>query len=276
MAIKIIRNRGEAPLWMSTDGSSKYYLGQIVSIVAASKAAVSGGAVKPLAVPAGAADTTNFQIPFGIVVGINDMNQVYDTTGQNATGVVTQAAQNARDWRGVESMMYPKSDPQLLVLVEEIFPETVLQANIYNATLGTAPTAVADTAGTDTTGYTSAGTTAACDFTPQANLATIYCRTGANAGFYRKTSDTSTTAPVATVAFPNDVAKGDTFVRVPFAQGIAGLYIAGPGLFVDCGTNTNSATNTFQAMVLSMDLAKSGKETVNFRFCLDHFCQARA
>lgn len=271
MAFKILENTQEVPRWYNTDGSSTYYIGQIVTIVAASKAAVTG-ACKPLAVPAGAADTTNFQIPYGVVVGINNRVPVSDSTGVYGTGVTTQAAQLARDWVGAEGM-YTKSDPQLLVQVERIYPHTVLQGNIYNNTLGTAITVVTDSAGS-ATGYTSAGTTSACDFTPLANLGTIYCRKGANKGLYRTTTDTSTTAPAVTVAFPYDVAVGDTFVRVPLKQGYSSIFIDGPGLFID--GSDNGGTNGFSVVVHDIHLEKAGYETCDFSFLNMHFDNARA
>lgn len=271
MAFRVVEN----PLrtfWASTDGSSTYYVGQLVAYNAASKAAMAGTVV-PLAVPAGAADATNYQVIAGIVVGINNRTAVSNSTGQYATGVVTQAAQLARDWAFQEGM-YVKGDPQVLVQVMEISPNTVIEGNIYNAALGTAPTVVTDTAGTDATGYTSAGTTGACDFTPVADVCTIYCRSGKNAGLYRTSHDTSTTAPQTVVGFPNDVALGDKFVRVPLKQGLSHIYIAGPGLYIDC--SKTAATNTFQVLVYELNLENAGKETAQFRFTSPHFDYARA
>jgi len=265
-------------IWCATDGSSTYYVGQLVSLGAASKAATPGTVV-PLAVPAGTADTTNFQQPFGVVVGTNNETPTYATVGslslESISGVLTQALQTARitsGFFGAEGM-YAKGDPQPLVQVEVIGPTTVLQGPIYNAAYGTATTVVTDTAGS-ATGYTTAGTTGACDFTPVANNCTIYCRTGANAGLYRTTNDTSTTAPDVTVAFPYDVAIGDTFVRVPIKQGRSDTYIAGPGLYLNSGLT--SATNTFELVVLELNLAEAGKETATFMFSATHFGVARA
>lgn len=271
MAFNVVEGEGRT-FWCSTDGSSTYYIGQLVTAVAASKAEIAG-TVKPLAVPAGAADTTNFQCVLGIVTGISNRTPVSDSTGQYGTGVTTQAAQLAREWCGGEGM-YAKGDPQLLVLVTEITSSTIVEGPVFNAALGTAPTVVTDTAGTDTTGYTSAGTTTACDFTPVANLCTIYCRTGRNAGLYRVTADTSTTAPQVTVGFPYDVALGDAFVRVPFKQGHSKIYISGPALYVNCAQTP--ATNYFSVFVYGMDLSTAGAEKVQFRFSTVHFDADRA
>ena len=210
---------GARTLWVSGDGSSTYYKGQLVSLVAASKAQVTGTVV-PLAVPAGLADLSNFQVPFGVVLGFNDRSPTWNSTILAESGggaIATQAAQLARDVI-LGGGMYSPNDPQLLMKISIITPWTVLEGPIFNAAIGTAPTLLTDTAGS-ATGYTTAGTTNACEFTPVANSCTIYCRSGANAGLYRVTNDTSTTAPDVTVAFPYDVAIGDTFVRVGAKQG---------------------------------------------------------
>jgi hypothetical protein len=259
---------------MASDGASTYYVGQIVSYIAASKAATAG-TVLPLAVPAGAADTTNFQVVAGIVVGINARTPVYGAPlkANAVDGVTAQAAQLARDW-AFNKGMYSIGDPQVLLDVAIIEPCSLIEGPIYNAAYGTAPTVVTDTGGADTTGYTTAGTTGACDFTPVANNSTIYCRTGANAGLYRTTKDVSTTAPAVTVAFPYDVALGDTFVRVPLKQGYSAIYIAGPGMYVDC--SKTPATNYFSVFVEKLDLKTAGSETALFRFASVHFDPMRA
>lgn len=272
-----IQDGGGRPFWASTDGSSTYYPGQLVTYVMASKAIVTGGAVKPLAVPAGAADTTNFQVIAGIVTAVNNRTPVSTTVGSYtvpdyAAGVTTQAAQLARDWVNAEGM-YLKSDPQVLVEITPIYPGTLLKGSIFNAAYGTAISLLTNTAA-DTTGGTSAFATNACDFTPVASLATTYCRTGQNMGMYRKSNDTSTTAPANAIAFPYDIAVGDTFVRVPLAQGISYIYIGGPGLYID--GSLGGATNYFIVYVEQLDLRESGKECAYFHFASCHFDPARA
>lgn len=272
MSFRVVKGAVDE-FWCASDGSSTYYMGQLVSFTAASKADTPGTVV-PLAVPAGVADTTNFQVPAGVVTGFNLRTPVRDaTTGlDTATGVVTQAAQLARDW-ALNGGMYAIGDPQLLVKVALIGPMSLLEGPIYNAAYGTACAVVTDTGGADTTGYTTAGTTGAAPFTPVANICTIYCRTGANAGLYRTTNDTSTTAPDVTTAFPQDVALGDTFVRVPLKQGLSEIYIAGPGLYI---TQALTATNNFHVIVKDIDLRVSGEEKARFWFTMDHFCNMRA
>jgi hypothetical protein len=263
-------------LWTATDGSSTYYKGQLVSIVAASKAMIIGNVV-PLAVPAGIADLTNFQIPFGVVIGFNRRSPRYTTVGSMSleydTAVITQEDQLARDWTGAEGM-YTKGDPQVLLQVATINCTTILRGPICTSALGTAPTVVTDTGGADTTGYTTGGTTTASQLTGVADLTTIYCRTGKNMGLYRTTHDTTTISPDCNIAFPYDVASGDTFVRVPLKQGLSYIYIAGPGLYID--SVLGMATNYFAVMVYKLDLRDAGKEIAEFSFLPEHFTVRRA
>ena len=274
--MQVIEGAGRT-YWAATDGSSAYYMGQIVTVIKASAANCNGTAV-PLAVPAGAFDNTNMQIPIGIVGGFNVRYPSYDsTTGlQKQTGVVTQANQLAVEQCCNEGM-YVKGDVQLLVQITEILPHTVIRTPIFNTTYGVAPTVLtATTAMTD--GAVTAITTNACDFgTPVAQMATIYCRTGVNAGIYRVTKDTSATQPGVTTAFPYNGGIGDTFVRVPFKQGNSTVYIAGPGLFFDCSKSPVAAgTTLFNVICYRVNLQFPNLEYADFRFGFDHFCYARA
>lgn len=277
MSFQIAEGEGRR-FWAATDGSSTYYLGQIVAYNSAANASVNGTVV-PLAAASGAADTTQLQLVAGVVVGFSDRTPAYDaTTGlQSRAGVVTQAAQLARDWANNEGM-YSKGDPQLLVEVAEILPTTILRGSIFNAAYGTAITLLTVSASTDTDGMVSANvTTNATQFTNVASCGTIYCKTGTNMGLYRVSADTSTTAPQVTTAFPYDVAVGDTFVRVPFKQGLSTIAIPAGGLYVNAGANPVVAgTNLFSVIIYKLDLSKAGEETVEFKFGADHFARYRA
>ena len=262
----------------ATDGTSTYYMGQLVAFSAAAKAATPGTVV-PLAVPAGAFDTTNFQVIAGIVVGFSDMNQTFSTTAatlglQYSTGVVTQAAQLARSHYNGGTGMYSPNDPQLLVDVALIGPDTVIKGGICE-TGGGAPTIETDTGGADTTGYTTAGTQTASSFTPVANTCSVYCRSGKNMGLWRTTNDTSTTAMDVTVAFPYDVASGDKFARFSIKQGLSLIYISGPGLYID-NTLSGGTTDYFGAKVLRIKADEAGKEFAEFMFDAIHFTQIRS
>jgi hypothetical protein len=277
MAFSIVEGEGRT-FWAATDGSSTYYLGQLVVYNSAGNASLNG-TVAPLTLASGAGDTTLLQTIAGVVVGFNDRYPAYDsTTGlQSRAGVVSQANQLARDWTGAEGM-YVKGDSQLLVQIAEITPATVLRGSIFNAAYGTAITLLTVSASTDSDGMISANvTTNATQFTNVANCGTIYCRSGRNAGLYRVSADTSTTAPQVVTGFPYDVVATDTFVRVPFKQGLSTIAIPTAGLYVNAGANPVIAgTNLFSVIVYSLNLTSAGLETVDFRFGGDHFCRYRA
>ena len=262
--------------WAATDGATQYFKGQIVTYMAAGKAVINGTVI-PLAVPAGIADTTNFQIPAGIVIGFNRRNQRYTTVGgiqcEYDTGIVTSADQVAREYTDAEGM-YGKNDPQVLVQVAEILPTTVIRGPFYNNAYGTVITELTHTSVADTTGMaTAAATLTACNFTPVTLLATIYCRKGTNAGLYRVTIDTSTTVPDLTTAFPYNSIVGDTYVRVPAKQGLSYIYISGPGLYVNASLGL--VTNYFTVFCTKLNLETAGKEYMEFRFANQHFDNVR-
>jgi len=266
MGFRIIEGRGRT-LWAAVDATDTLYVGQLVY-------ATSDG-VAPFGQAAGAADTTNKKVILGVVVGTDNATPVHDTTynTEKITAVTTQADLNARDYhfrRGV----CPVGDPRAMVEIAEITPMTVLYGPIYNSSFGTAPTVLSVTTGS-TDGFVSSGVTDACDFTPVADLCTIYCRSGANMGIYRITTDISTTQPRVTHAFPEDIAVGDTFVRVPLREiGDSYVQFDAESLFIDC--SASPATNYYVIRVLKLDLSESGKEHAIFRFGLDHFAVARA
>ena len=279
---KVIEGTGKRR-WVAGDGSSTYYVGQLVSYIAAS-AAATNGTVVPLAVPSGAGDATNLQVVAGVVVGFNRRYPVSTTVGSVAGipydggALVTQAAQLAIERFGQEGM-YSKGDTQLLIQIEEIFPDSVISGPIYNAAYGTAPTVSTLTAvgASPADGLVTAATANAADAASILNMGTIYCRTGANAGLYRVNKNTTVTAPSVTTAFPYDEVVGDKFLCVPLKQGSSMVYIAGPGLYIDNSkVPTAAGTTLFNIFVDKLNLAVAGAERAEFRFGLDHFARLRA
>lgn len=206
----------------------------------------------------------------GVIVATNDYNKAYDTTvkADKITGLNTQAALAARDYRGVEGV-WGKGDSQPFVQIARITGETVLKGCLYNSTLGTAPTVVTVSTGSATgLGYTATGQ----DFTPVSEKATIYCRSGANKGIYRVSSDTSTTVKTTAVPFPNDIAVGDTFVSVPLVpNGECQIRTDAEARFIDISADGHLAAATYiRIHVEALDLSEAGKECVYFRFAAAH------
>lgn len=259
---------------MAGDTSSTYYVGQLVTFVAATKAHVTG-TVKPLAVPAGAADTTNFQVIAGVVVGGNVRTPTYNATflANSFGGTITsQAHQAARDI-AFNKGMYSGGETQLLLDVAVVDPTSLLEGKIYHNVYGTAPTVVIPTVA-DTDGWITPTTANTPGWNNVANLGTHYCRTGANAGLYRTSVNSTATAPAVTVAFPYDIPVTDTFVTMPFKQGISFIYISGPGMYIN--SFLTPASNYFAVIIEKLSLAEAGQETALFRFGPQHFDNARA
>ncbi len=261
MAFKIASSPTNAVSWYPIDANGTLYHGQIIES--------QGDGVAEIDVASGAFDTTGNTKILGIIEGDNNEIPVYDATYKvdKITGVASQANQIARNWDGQEGHMYPKGEPQPLVQVALIGPHTVIEGPIKNADIDTAPMVLTTTTG-DTTGV-GGMVTNACEHTPVADFSTMYCRTGANRGLYRITQDTSTVSPTNTVAWPYDVAIGDTFIRVPLRQVLAFMYIDSLGMYVD-----NSATpagNYYGVNVVDMDLSTAGEEKVWFTFAPVHF-----
>ena len=261
MAFQIADNNYRGTAWYPIDASGTLYHGQIVES--------QGDGVAEIDVPSGAFDTSGNTNILGIVVGDNNMTPVYDSTYKvnKITGVASQANQLAREWTGAEGSMWPKGEPQPMVEVALIGPETKIVGPIKNAAIGTSPTLLTvTTASSD--GATSLVTNA-CEHTPVSDFSTIYCRTGANKGLYRITQDTSTVSPTNTMAFPKAVAVDDTLIRVPMRIGMSYIYIDSLAMYVD--NSATPATNYFGVNVVDMNLSTAGEEKVWFYFSPVHF-----
>ncbi len=259
-------------IWCPLIDATTIYVGGLVGLD--SDGLDNGIQMLPQAV--GASNTTNKDIPFGVCIGTNRKNPVFNTTA-NCDYITDPGAADPHDgasidYFGVEGP-WAKGDPIAMAKVAIIDPTTVLKAPIFNNAVGTAPTLL-----TCTTGNSSgvAATTNATDFTPVANVSTIYCRSGNNAGAYRITDDTSTTACTWDKAMRSDTAVGDTFVRAGIrAQGLAYVQIGGTySSYID--VSVSPATNYFVINVLRLDLSEPGSEYVEFQFTADNFCLARA
>lgn len=250
-------------LWAPVEGVVVLYFGQLVEFTT--------DGLEVIDVPSGAYDTTGNTNIQGLVIGTNNKTKTYSATYggiEYITGVSTQAAQNARDWFGSEGGVYPKGDPQALVQIARLSPNTELRAPLCNAALGAAPTLLTETTGN------AAGTTITTNATqlavPISGLCTIYCRTGANAGLYRLTTDASTTAATVTCAFPRAIAVGDTFVRVPLRPvGESNVYIDSLSMYID--VSATPGTNYYGIYVNELNLKRAGEEYARFTFNPKHF-----
>jgi hypothetical protein len=272
MGITVVENPVRT-IWMPVDynntTAATVYEGSIV--VAGYSASCEGVKVWNIA---GTADTTADQVPFGVVVGTNDAEPTYNSTykGSYIAGVSTQAAQLARNYRGVEGM-HGKGDPLPMVKVAVIGPNTVLKAPIFTTTYGTGCTVSTVTTGS-TTGLGYTGSTVG--FTPVAYNATHYCRSGANKGIYRVSYDTSATVHTFYQAFPYDIAIGDTFVAANVSLGTCyAMFDTTSCAFLN---NAAAVTTTNYAWidVLELNLEKANEEYAIFKINPVQFAGVRA
>jgi hypothetical protein len=261
-------------IWVPVKPTASVYVG---SIVCTDLNALDEGVVV-MEQADGASNTTNKDVPFGVVVGHNLKTPVFDTT-YKADKITAPAAGashgSTTEYVGHGSSPYGFGDRIPMVEVALITPSTILRAPIFNNAVGTAPSLLTCTTGnTDGLAMTS---TATADFTPVANLCSIYCRSGSNAGIYRQTDDTSTTAATWDIAMPNDTVIGDTFVRVPLRPfGLSYVRLGDDTVCSYINCSETPATDYSIIHVTRLDLSQAGKEFAEFYFDGDNFCTVRA
>jgi len=263
------------PIWVPVDSTATLAHGMLVYYGKATPANTGGVVVMPAA--AGLSNVTNYLTPFGVVIGDNNATPTYTTLStalvkcQTITGTDTAAAQLARDFRLAEGM-YAKGDPQPLVQVARITPDTVLRGYFRgSATVGT--TNISTVVATGSLSTTSIPVTATGGFTAVADNATAYCVKGANAGLYRvrTDTDTGTTAMTFTRAFPYTPVAGDTFKTVNVRQGLCNMNVDTTyGLWID---NTAALTShSYLINVLDINLSgEAGTEYCDFQFAIPNF-----
>lgn len=222
----------------------------------------------------GASDTSGKKVPWGVVVGQNRLDPLYSATYKGFY-ITSEDPHSTTTQYVLNEGMIPKGDKSAAVLVELIGPHTVLKGRIFNASYGTAITVgTVTTASTTGAGFTCSGGLSDAS-TPVADLGTVYCRSGANRGLYRVTTDTSATVKTVDHYFPNDIAVGDTFVNVQMRPwGNSYVQTDAEATFFDA--SANPASNYWTIDVVKLDLSTAGDEYVLFRFSTDHFCLKRA
>jgi len=253
---------------IDTVTGTSLYVGQLVK-----NDSVSLNGMAPMAAATSTTDKSGLQAIYGVVVGDNNFTSKYLATyGQYQINQNTVALQ-AADKKLGNSGMYSIGDPQALVKVAVINPNTVLRGNIYNVTVGVAPTVATAASGVSTSGFTSN----TIDVATVANMCTCYCRTGKNAGLYRVVLSAHATAHTFTTLWPVAPAVGDTFCIVPYKIGYSFAQITFDAGYIGMGFDCSetAATNYFGIHVYELDLREAGKETVLFAFDSIH-CSTRA
>jgi len=189
--------------------------------------------------------------------------------GSYVAGVVSVADQAARKLAPITDkgpIVY--GDKSVHVKIDLITPWTKVSIPIYNGAVGVAPTLLTNTVA-DATGI-SGTVTNACDFTPVANEAALYWRTGKSQGVMRNTDDTSTTTPTNDVAFGGGTGVNDTCVRVPYRTfGICAVVLDAEATYADCAST--GASSNFLFGVLELNLSVAGNEHIIGFFAARHF-----
>ncbi len=254
--------------WVPIKLGATIYVGSIVCDDFSALATDEGVIVRGQA--DGIGDVTNKDTPLGVVIGTNLRTPVYDKTyltnritDEGAAGAATSTV----DYQGVEGG-YLKGEKRAMVQIALIDSTTVLEAPIRNAAIGTNPSLLTST----TSGSKITMTTNACDFTSVEGLGTIFFRSGANAGQYRITDNTSTTVAEYDRQTSGDSAVGDTAVRVPVRPyGLSYVRFGDNTVcsFLDC--SETPASNYDIINVKKLDLRVAGEEKVIFTFAPQTF-----
>jgi hypothetical protein len=274
MAFSIVHPSNQQLVWRPVLAASTIYTGSLVS-TAAIDAPTDGVQIMPVA--AGISNTTAQFIPMGVCVGNNNVsgNTLYSSTYKTDYITATAAGStynSTTQYQGVEGP-WSKGDTRAYVLVSLIDATTILRAPLYNAAYGTAPTEATVTVGSGTDGI--GCTSTAVEVATVAVFATIYARTGKNAGIYRTMNSASTTTHTWLHAMPRDMEIGDKILCVgvlPF--GSCYMQTHSSGMFIN--TAATAATDYFIIDVVRLDLSVAGKEYIEFRFNADNFTAIRA
>lgn len=258
--------------WVPVETAATVYVGSIICLDTSNIAASEGFVIREQA--DGTDNKSNYDVPFGVVIGTNEASPLFNTTYKceytTQQGATDPHDGSTREYVGVEGP-WSKSEGTAMVKVALITPSTILKAPIYNNAVGTAPALLTCTAA-DTDGKQA--TTNATTIAPVAGMNTIYCRTGANAGCYRVTDNTSTTIHEWDVYMPKDVAVGDTFVTVPVRVGLSYVRLGDDTVCSYINSSETAATNYDIIYVTRLDLREAGKEFAEFFFASEVFTAA--
>jgi hypothetical protein len=220
------------------------YTGQI-AIYDVNGATNGGDVIAATAVASNTPDAT--QMFLGLILGFDGETQTYNSTYKGITGTYSTTQGATR-----------------YAQVALVTPYTLIHAPICHGTIGTVPSTVA------LTGASAGGTAighAALAHTTIDGYSTVYMRTGASKGQYRKvTTVTSTSAEVVVLPFSGALAVGDTAVIVNIVEGLAHIQLDSQFQAID----GNWATNYFRAYVHELNLEEAGKEYCVFSFLPQH------
>ncbi len=251
-------------IWVPVLGGQTIYNGSIIS--GDTSALVEG--IQPLPIAAGASNTTNKDIPFGVVVGNNNLKSTVGADSYITAAAQTVAYGSTAQFQSVEGP-WAKGDPIAMVQVQVIDPTAVLRANLYDTTLGVAPPPVAVSTASGADGKDCV--TAAATVATVATYSTIYMRSGANMGVYRTLTSASDATHTWLQAMKSAVAVGDSALILNGLRpyGLCKMQTDATARFID--VNAALTSDYFYVNVLRLDLSEAGNEYVEFQFGIENF-----
>uniref|UniRef100_A0A6M3LL67 Tail protein n=1 Tax=viral metagenome TaxID=1070528 RepID=A0A6M3LL67_9ZZZZ len=241
---------GAAPVVRKMTIGASLYQGQLAMI---DEGTATGGYIVKTPVAAAGPDTASHIV--GIVSGIVT-SPTYTASyynGDLGTYSTTQATLAAYDPPG------PAVAEVVLVT-----PTTLIKAPIWQTTPGTSLNCLAATTAVSAgTTFVTSGFSAAVDA-----FTTAYCRSGANAGQYRKVDGTGTTTQTVVIPFTYGVGIGDTFVVANIVEGYAHMDLL--ATYLNGIDGEAALTNYYKVYVHELNLKEAGREYAVFSFCSNH------
>lgn len=260
-------------IWVTINAGQTIYMGSIVGL---DFSAITETGVTVREQADGTNNVSNIgDRPWGVAIGHNLINPVFSST-YLAEYITDEGATSIRSsttkYRAVPGP-WP-FEGRAMVEIALITQSTLLRAPIRSTAIGTNITELTSTAG-NANGLTV--TTNATQFTPVNGMDTIYCRSGANAGQYRITNDTSTTVAAWDVEMlQTTAATGETYVRAPLRVGVSYVRLGDDTVCSFLDASETSASNYDIIHVTKLDLAEAGNEYCEFYFDGDLFGSVRA
>lgn len=140
---------------------------------------------------------------------------------------------------------------------------------VYKVLLsGGATSSTALTTHTENTGSTS-GLVVTVTSLSLGDEGTIHCVTGANAGISRRIASIAANAATVTLAFPKDIAVGDTFIVVPYAPDTADQYVQLTTDLTQLDASVTTDTDNANFRVVEMKL-NSETDSYAYVIAADH------
>jgi len=222
---------------------------------------------------ANAALNTQYDMPFGIVIGTNNRKPLFNTTAKTEYITTSSPLASTNEFVGVDGP-YIKGGREAMCKVDIIDPCTICKSKLVVDAIGTAPTVVTVSTG-DADGIEM--TTSATDATALAGYSTVYFRTGANKGTYRindNASSTDTKWDTPTYAPVSTTAPWDTAVVV---NGVLPFGVSKVQLLATYSTAfdvSDACTSYFAVDTIRLDLSEQYKEYMEFRWNIINFWPA--